>query len=90
MCPKTLLFQKWDKKLFEKCHALCTKIIVANICVKIFDCKSIKYSIAFITVANKLSDRDAEIERGSYITNCARDTRFIINHHPTLTTYNIM
>jgi len=66
------------------------KLIVANICVKIFDCKSIKYSIAFITVANKLSDRDAEIERGSYITNCARDTRFIINHHPTLTTYNIM
>jgi len=40
--------------------------------------------------ASKLSDRDAEIERGGYITNCARDTRFIINHHPTLTTYNIM
>jgi len=51
---------------------------------------SMKYFIAFINSANKLSDRDVEIERGSYITNCARDTRFIINHHPTLTTYNIM
>lgn len=57
-------------------------LIVAIIRGKIFYC--------IYNAASKLSDRDAEIERGSYITNCARDTRFIINHHPTLTTYNIM
>jgi len=65
-------------------------LIVIIIRVEIFYCMSMKYFIAFINSANKLSDRDVEIERGSYITNCARDTRFIINHHPTLTTYNIM